>query len=139
MTDAECFPRTVPGPLNTIYNCAVTNITDVGLQVDCHRRDGTTVGGHGGSEEDVAAEASTFRQRHGFLLEVRDLLLDRVVYNVTQELPSFTVTNLPPGTTYVLSLYLVNQHGRSKVVQLKTSTLLASEERLHSGWYSLCR
>ncbi|CAN7991781.1 unnamed protein product [Ixodes hexagonus] len=131
-----CYFQIVPaGPLNTMYHCAVTNITDVGLQVDCQRKDGAAVGAQEGAvlPDDVAAEASTFRQRHGFQLEVRDLLLDRVLFNSTSEMASFTVTNLPPGTSYVLALYLVNQQGRSKVVQLRTSTLLASEERLRSG------
>ncbi|KAG0415592.1 hypothetical protein HPB47_007208 [Ixodes persulcatus] len=131
-----CYFQIVPaGPLNTMYHCAVTNITDVGLQVDCQRKDGTTVGAQEGAmlPDDVAAEASTFRQRHGFQLEVRDLLLDRVLFNSTSEMASFTVTNLPPGTSCVLALYLVNQQGRSKVVQLRTSTLLPSEEKLRSA------
>ncbi|EEC19717.1 sidestep protein, putative [Ixodes scapularis] len=92
-----CYFQIVPaGPLNTMYHCAVTNITDVGLQVDCQRKDGTTVGAQEGAmlPDDVAAEASTFRQRHGFQLEVRDLLLDRVLFNSTSEMASFTISQL---------------------------------------------
>ncbi|KAK8777864.1 hypothetical protein V5799_020795, partial [Amblyomma americanum] len=123
------------GPLSSMYNCVVSNVTDAGLQVDCQRR-GTPAGdANGGSlpPDLVAAEASTFRQRSAFQLEIRDALLDRLVFNATSESPSFAVSSLSPGTEYVVAFYLVNQNGKFKLVQLKTSTLFASEERLRSG------
>ncbi|XP_077537762.1 neuronal cell adhesion molecule-like [Haemaphysalis longicornis] len=131
-----CYFQIVPaGPLSSMYNCVVSNVTDAALQVDCQRRGSLSAGANGGSAPPdlVAAEASTFRQRNSFQLEIRDALLDRLVYNVTSESLSFTVSSLPPGTEFVVVLFLVNQSGKFKLVQLKTSTLLASEERLRSG------
>ncbi|XP_075554964.1 synaptogenesis protein syg-2-like [Dermacentor variabilis] len=123
------------GPLSSMYNCIVSNLTDASMQVDCQRRGSTAAGANGGSlpADLVAAEASTFRQLNSFQLEIRDALRDRIVFNATSEAPSFAVSSLSPGTEYVVAFYLVNQNGKFKLVTLKTSTLLASEERLRSG------
>ncbi|XP_037504917.1 hemicentin-2 [Rhipicephalus sanguineus] len=121
------------GPLSSMYNCIVSNVTDAGMQVDCQRRASLAAGVNSVPPDLVAAEASTFRQRNSFQLEIRDALLDRLVFNATSEAPSFAVSSLSAGTEYVVAFYLVNQNGKFKLVQLKTSTLLASEERLRSG------
>ncbi|KAL1440791.1 hypothetical protein MTO96_009091 [Rhipicephalus appendiculatus] len=121
------------GPLSSMYNCIVSNLTDAGMQVDCQRRASLAAGVNSVPPDLVAAEASTFRQRNSFQLEIRDALLDRLVFNATSEAPSFAVSSLSAGTEYVVAFYLVNQNGKFKLVQLKTSTLLASEERLRSG------
>lgn len=42
---------------------------------------------------------------------------------VTNNAPTFTVYNLPPGTRYYLKIYAENAKGRSAIVKLKASTV----------------
>ncbi|XP_064467330.1 hemicentin-2-like [Ornithodoros turicata] len=129
-----CFFQIVQrGTTSSIFNCSATNITDAGLHVECHKNPLHSDGYEDGGEEDVAAEASTFRQQRIFLLEVRDSYTERIVFNATSDSPWFAVTNLLAGTQYILTVYTISERGRSPPVTITMSTLSTSEEKLRQA------
>lgn len=51
------------------------------------------------------------------------------VYNQTSKVPSFSVGNLEPGTTYDVYIYASNSKGRSESVHFRATTLNLPERR----------
>lgn len=51
------------------------------------------------------------------------------VYNQTSKVPSFSVGNLEPGTTYDVHIYASNSKGRSESVHFRATTLNLPERR----------
>lgn len=51
------------------------------------------------------------------------------VYNQTSKVPSFSVSNLEPGTTYDVHIYASNSKGRSETVHFRATTLNLPERR----------
>lgn len=54
---------------------------------------------------------------------------NRTVYNQTSKVPSFSVGNLEPGTSYEVSVYASNSKGRSETVRFRAATLNLPERR----------
>lgn len=61
------------------------------------------------------------------------MLRHRLVRNLTQQQPRFSVQNLPAGLQLRLQVYAVSRHGSSDRVTLEGASLRAAENRMREG------
>ncbi|XP_076225880.1 protein turtle homolog B isoform X3 [Nomia melanderi] len=117
-----CVYHIVPaGHPDTPHNCSLQNQTTDSLYVEC------TEGFDGGLPQNftiqVDREAGTSSSGNA---RTRP---NRTVYNQTSKVPSFSVGNLEPGTSYEISVYASNSKGRSETVRFRATTLNLPERR----------
>nr|XP_034177822.1 nephrin-like isoform X6 [Osmia lignaria] len=124
-----CVYHIVPaGHPDTPHNCSLLNQTTDSLYVEC------TEGFDGGLPQkftiQVDREAGTGSSSSK---------PTGTVYNQTSQVPSFSVGNLEPGTTYEVYVYASNSKGRSETVHFRATTLNLPERRtaLTPGMLSL--
>lgn len=107
-----------PGHPDTPHNCSILNQTTDSLYVEC------TEGFDGGLPQkftiQVDREAAT---------SSTPSKPSTTVYNQTSKVPSFSVGNLDPGTTYDVHIYASNSKGRSETVHFRATTLNLPERR----------
>ncbi|XP_076392275.1 protein turtle homolog B isoform X2 [Megachile rotundata] len=114
-----CVYHIVPaGHPDTPHNCSLLNQTTESLYVEC------TEGFDGGLSQkftiQVDREAGTGSSSSK---------PTGTVYNQTSKVPSFSVGNLEPGTTYEVYVYASNSKGRSETVHFRATTLNLPERR----------
>ncbi|KAK9298048.1 hypothetical protein QLX08_008541 [Tetragonisca angustula] len=114
-----CVYHIVPaGHPDTPHNCSLLNQTTDSLYVEC------TEGFDGGLPQkftiQVDREAGT---------SSTSSKPSTTVYNQTSKVPSFSVGNLEPGTTYDVHIYASNSKGRSEMVHFRSTTLNLPEKR----------
>ncbi|XP_034177818.2 protein turtle homolog A isoform X2 [Osmia lignaria lignaria] len=114
-----CVYHIVPaGHPDTPHNCSLLNQTTDSLYVEC------TEGFDGGLPQkftiQVDREAGTGSSSSK---------PTGTVYNQTSQVPSFSVGNLEPGTTYEVYVYASNSKGRSETVHFRATTLNLPERR----------
>ncbi|XP_022238855.1 nephrin-like [Limulus polyphemus] len=94
----------------SLQNCILFNITARGFAVRCKE------GYDGGLNQT-------------FHLEIYSSLKEKIFLNLTQnKSPAFLATNLPPSTSFIVTIYASNSKGRSNLVVLTASTTLATQE-----------
>ena len=110
-----CLTRTarmpVPGRPEAPHDCLVLNQSSESLSVRC-----------------LAGFDGGLAQR--FVAELREAAGRRLLRNLTQLEPSFSVRHLPAGLRLRLELYAVNARGRSEPVTIDGLTLQAAEKRV---------
>ncbi|KFM80616.1 hypothetical protein X975_23693, partial [Stegodyphus mimosarum] len=91
-----CIVRIIPaGPPDPVRNCVVVNQSHSWLLVECE-----------------AGYSNGLQQK--FHLDVYNSAVDHLQVNLTSnEAPSFSVHDLPPGTPFVLVVYASNEKGKS--------------------------
>ncbi|XP_060825847.1 nephrin-like isoform X3 [Bombus pascuorum] len=114
-----CVYHIVPaGHPDTPHNCSLLNQTTDSLYVEC------TEGFDGGLPQkftiQVDREVGTIST---------SLKPSTTIYNQTSKVPSFSVSNLEPGTTYDVHIYASNSKGRSEMVHFRATTLNLPERR----------
>ncbi|GIY06230.1 fibronectin type-III domain-containing protein [Caerostris darwini] len=93
------------------HDCLVTNQTLQSLTIECQP-------GYNGSLPQI------------FHMEIYNSVVEHMADNLTRlDKPRFRVTDLTPGTSYVLVIYSSNIKGRSNSVALVASTLSTAERR----------
>ncbi|XP_032676451.1 nephrin-like isoform X5 [Odontomachus brunneus] len=127
-----CVYHIVPaGRPDTPHNCSLLNQTTDSIYVECiegfdgglpqkftmqvDREIGP--GKSGGSSATAGAAAAAASSS------------TTTVYNQTSKLPTFSVNNLDPGSTYEVSIYSTNAKGRSETVHFRATTLNLPERR----------
>ncbi|KAF4530083.1 hypothetical protein B566_EDAN001339 [Ephemera danica] len=106
-----CVFHIIPaGKPDALYNCSIVNQTAESLHVEC------TEGFDGGLPQ-------------GFTMEVYDGQSLALVSNVSSKTPSFTVSGLEPGLSFIIELSASNTKGRSAKSVLHAYTLKAAEKR----------
>ncbi|GBM26510.1 hypothetical protein AVEN_206188-1 [Araneus ventricosus] len=93
------------------HDCLVINQTLQSLTIECQP-------GYNGSLPQI------------FHMEIYNSIVEHMADNLTRlDKPRFHVTDLSPGTSYVLVIYASNIKGRSNSVALVASTLSTAERR----------
>ncbi|XP_025160211.1 nephrin isoform X9 [Harpegnathos saltator] len=127
-----CVYHIVPaGRPDTPHNCSLLNQTTDSIYVECvegfdgglpqkftMQVDRETGPGKSGGSGGAAAAASSSASA-----------ASTTVYNQTSKLPTFSVNNLDPGSTYEVSIYSTNAKGRSETVHFRATTLNLPERR----------
>ncbi|XP_050466117.1 nephrin-like isoform X4 [Cataglyphis hispanica] len=111
-----CVFHIVPaGRPDTPHNCSLLNQTTDSIYVECIE------GFDGGLPQkftmQVNREAGSSKGGPA------------TVYNHTSKMPTFSVGNLDPGSTYEVSVYSTNAKGRSETVRFRATTLNLPERR----------
>ncbi|CAL1684767.1 unnamed protein product [Lasius platythorax] len=111
-----CVFHIVPaGRPDTPHNCSLLNQTTDSIYVECIE------GFDGGLPQkftmQVDREAGSGKGG------------PTTVYNHTSKMPTFSVGNLDPGSTYEVSIYSTNAKGRSETVRFRAATLNLPERR----------
>ncbi|XP_068232418.1 neural cell adhesion molecule 2-like isoform X1 [Palaemon carinicauda] len=101
------FPAGIPDP---VHNCSVFNLSVELVNVRC------VAGFDGGLEQT-------------FILELYDPLTNKLVANTTNGLPTFSISGLPPGMTFMGVVYSTNGKGRGEMVNLQVYTIKDVAER----------
>ena len=101
----------VLGKPDALTNCTLVNYTYSTISVDCY------AGFDGGLPQ-------------WFTMEVYDAQTQQLRANVTGHLSIFTAENLPPGESFLISIYARNNKGRSENVVLSGETLKLAEKRI---------
>ncbi|XP_035207453.1 nephrin-like [Stegodyphus dumicola] len=101
-----CFVRIIPaGPPDPVRNCVVVNQSHSWLLVECE-----------------AGYSNGLQQK--FHLDVYNSAVDHLQVNLTSnDVPSFSVHDLPPGTPFVLVVYASNEKGKSNSLAIVGHTL----------------
>ena len=84
----------------------------------------------------ISTDSLSVRCQHGddgglpqvFSLEVVSTKTHRLVRNLTSTSSQWTIGNLVPGVTYLLTTYAHNRKGRSKKIILRVSTVLPPQK-----------
>ena len=109
-------PMLISGRPDAPHNCSIFNQTSDSLHVEC------VESFDGGLPQkftvEVEVDASSNVLKAGTLL-----------YNYTSKTSSFSINNLDPGTTYLITLFSSNEKGRSEPVLLRSTTLNLPERR----------
>ncbi|XP_072767808.1 nephrin isoform X6 [Anoplolepis gracilipes] len=111
-----CVFHIVPaGRPDTPHNCSLLNQTTDSIYVECIE------GFDGGLPQkftmQVDREAGPSKSGPA------------TVYNHTSKMPTFSVGNLDPGSSYEVSIYSTNAKGRSETVRFRATTLNLPERR----------
>ncbi|XP_043204605.1 nephrin-like [Amphibalanus amphitrite] len=107
-------------PSGALHDCLVLNQSSESLSVRCK------AGFDGG-----------LAQR--FVAELREAAGRRLLRNLTQAKPDFSVRHLPAGLRLRLELYAENDRGRSEPVTIDGLTLQAAEKRVSNDAPPICR
>ncbi|XP_017877995.1 nephrin-like isoform X2 [Ceratina calcarata] len=114
-----CVYHIVPaGHPDTPHNCSLLNQTTDSLYVEC------TEGFDGGLPQKFTIQVD--REPSASSTSSKP---STTVYNQTSKVPSFSVGNLEPGTTYDVQIYASNNKGRSETVHFRATTLNLPERR----------
>ncbi|XP_033317476.1 hemicentin-2-like isoform X1 [Bombus bifarius] len=114
-----CVYHIVPaGHPDTPHNCSLLNQTTDSLYVEC------TEGFDGGLPQKFTIQVD--REVGTSSTSSKP---STTVYNQTSKVPSFSVSNLEPGTTYDVHIYASNSKGRSEMVHFRATTLNLPERR----------
>ncbi|XP_055324788.1 protein turtle [Sitodiplosis mosellana] len=99
------------GRPDQVHNCTITNISMTSLGIKCLE------GFNGGLTQ-------------SFMLEVRDMSTQDIRANFTSPVARFAVSNLHPGSVYIISIYAFNSKGRSDPAVLPAAMLRPAEKQL---------
>lgn len=156
--EACLFVVTKAGPPAPLDGCSVTNKTTTSLNVECipgdsggsrqhfiahvfqvPNDDGSSagegdldplvtgaVGGGGGGDDDGGAAASI----SGGGNEAAMGMITAKMNLTSEKSPAFYLTNLSPGTSYMIELYASNARGQSDRSRLRVMTLLTKNTKL---------
>ncbi|XP_031774397.1 nephrin-like isoform X3 [Apis florea] len=114
-----CVYHIVPaGHPDTPRNCSLLNQTIDSLYVECIE------GFDGGLPQKFTIQVD--RESGTSSISSKP---STTVYNQTSKVPSFSVGNLEPGTTYDVHIYASNSKGRSESVHFRATTLNLPERR----------
>ncbi|XP_071869536.1 nephrin isoform X6 [Bombus fervidus] len=114
-----CVYHIVPaGHPDTPHNCSLLNQTTDSLYVEC------TEGFDGGLPQKFTIQVD--REVGTSSTSSKP---STTIYNQTSKVPSFSVSNLEPGTTYDVHIYASNSKGRSEMVHFRATTLNLPERR----------
>ncbi|CAK9813985.1 Protein turtle homolog B [Anthophora quadrimaculata] len=114
-----CVYHVVPaGHPDTPHNCSLLNQTTDSLYVEC------TEGFDGGLPQKFTIQVD--REAGTASTSTKP---STTIYNQTSKVPSFSVGNLEPGTTYDVHIYASNSKGRSETVHFRATTLNLPERR----------
>ncbi|XP_050590171.1 nephrin-like isoform X3 [Bombus affinis] len=114
-----CVYHIVPaGHPDTPHNCSLLNQTTDSLYVECIE------GFDGGLPQKFTIQVD--REVGTSSTSSKP---STTVYNQTSKVPSFSVSNLEPGTTYDVHIYASNSKGRSETVHFRATTLNLPERR----------
>ncbi|KAH9387679.1 hypothetical protein TYRP_008872 [Tyrophagus putrescentiae] len=159
--EACLFVVTKAGPPAPLDGCSVTNKTTTSLNVECipgdsggsrqhfiahvfqvPNDDGSSagegdldplvtgaVGGGGGGDDDGGAAASI----SGGGNEAAMGMITAKMNLTSEKSPAFYLTNLSPGTSYMIELYASNSRGQSDRSRLRVMTLLTKNTKLISS------
>ncbi|XP_011352005.1 nephrin isoform X3 [Ooceraea biroi] len=109
-----CVYHIVPaGRPDTPHNCSLLNQTTDSIYVECIE------GFDGGLPQKFTMQVDREAGKSGAA----------TVYNQTSKVPTFSVNNLEPGSTYEVSIYSTNAKGRSEIVHFRATTLNLPERR----------
>ncbi|XP_035449485.1 hemicentin-2 isoform X1 [Spodoptera frugiperda] len=97
------------GRPDQVHNCTVVNASLTSFGVRCSE------GFNGGMPQ-------------SFLLEVREIVTQEIVANVSSAVPRFTAVGLSPGRTYAAAVLAYNAKGRGDPYPLRASTLRPPEK-----------
>nr|XP_034833774.1 kin of IRRE-like protein 1 isoform X2 [Maniola hyperantus] len=97
------------GRPDQVHNCTVVNASLTSFGVRCSE------GFNGGMPQ-------------SFLLEVRDIVTQEIVANVSSAVPRFTAGGLIPGHTYAAAVLAYNAKGRGDPYPMRASTLRPPEK-----------
>ncbi|XP_054010328.1 hemicentin-2-like isoform X6 [Hylaeus anthracinus] len=103
---------------DTPHNCSLLNQTTDSLYVEC------TEGFDGGLPQKFTMQVE--REPGTSSSSSKPSM---TAYNQTSKVPSFSVGNLEPGTTYDVYVYASNSKGRSETVHFRATTLNLPERR----------
>ncbi|XP_076645237.1 neural cell adhesion molecule 2 isoform X3 [Halictus rubicundus] len=116
-----CVYHIVPaGHPDTPHNCSLQNQTTDSLYMEC------TEGFDGGLPQNFTIQVD---REAGSARSNGPAKPSRTVYNQTSKVPSFSVSNLEPGTSYDVYIYASNSKGRSETVRFRATTLNLPERR----------
>ncbi|XP_076666598.1 protein turtle homolog A isoform X3 [Andrena cerasifolii] len=114
-----CVYHIVPaGHPDTPHNCSLLNQTTDSLYVEC------TEGFDGGLPQKFTIQVD--REPGTSSTSTKP---STTISNQTSKVPSFSVNNLEPGTTYDVRIYASNSKGRSETVHFRATTLNLPERR----------
>ena len=122
------FVITKAGPPLPLANCSVTNKTTTSFTIEC------IPGDNGGSQQHFHAHVFQVESEEGlsendFFQE--DNLQAQSQMNLTSEKsPTFYLSNLTPGTSYMVELYASNVRGQSDRSRLSVTTLFTKNTKL---------
>ncbi|XP_076289470.1 nephrin isoform X2 [Lasioglossum baleicum] len=117
-----CVYHIVPaGHPDTPHNCSLQNQTTDSLYVEC------TEGFDGGLPQNFTIQVDREASSGGSNGPAKP---SRTVYNQTSKVPSFSMSNLEPGTSYDVYIYASNSKGRSETVRFRATTLNLPERRI---------
>ncbi|XP_047994398.1 kin of IRRE-like protein 3 [Leguminivora glycinivorella] len=97
------------GRPDQVHNCTVVNASLTSFGVRCME------GFNGGMPQ-------------SFLLEVREIVTQQIVANVSSAVPRFTAVGLQPGRTYAAAVLAYNAKGRGEPFPLRAGTLRPPEK-----------
>ncbi|XP_013147815.1 PREDICTED: hemicentin-2 isoform X1 [Papilio polytes] len=97
------------GRPDQVHNCTVVNASLTSFGVRCSE------GFNGGLPQ-------------SFLLEVREIVTQEIIGNVSSAVPRFTAVGLEPGRTYAAAVLAYNAKGRGDPYPLRASTLRPPEK-----------
>ncbi|XP_072930194.1 kin of IRRE-like protein 3 isoform X2 [Epargyreus clarus] len=97
------------GRPDQVHNCTVVNASLTSFGIRCSE------GFNGGMPQ-------------SFLLEVREIISQEIVANVSSAVPRFTAVGLVPGRTYAAAVLAYNAKGRGDPYPLRASTLSPPEK-----------
>ncbi|XP_076165677.1 neural cell adhesion molecule 2 isoform X2 [Ptiloglossa arizonensis] len=101
------------------HSCSLLNQTTDSLYVEC------TEGFDGGQPQKFTMQVDRETGTSG----ASSSKLSTTVFNRTNTVPSFWVSNLEPGTSYEVYVYASNSKGRSETVHLRATTFNLPERR----------
>ncbi|XP_033338976.1 neural cell adhesion molecule 2 [Megalopta genalis] len=109
-----CVYHIIPaGRPDMVHNCTTSNTSTNSFSVRC------APGFNGGLPQ-------------SFLMEVRESNSQDLKANLTNRVPSFSVSNLDPGALYQACIYSYNVKGRSEAMVVQAGTLRLPEKQLTS-------
>ncbi|XP_076234570.1 protein turtle homolog B isoform X2 [Calliopsis andreniformis] len=115
-----CVYHIVPaGHPDTPHNCSLLNQTTDSLYVEC------TEGFDGGLPQKFTIQVD----RGSGSNNTKSTKPNTTIHNQTSKVPSFSVSNLDPGTSYEVYIYASNSKGRSETVHFRATTLNLPERR----------
>ena len=122
------FVVTKAGPPTPLANCSVTNKTTTSLTIEC------IPGDNGGSKQHFHAHVFQVDSEEGspenhFFSD--ESLQTQSKMNLTSEKsPTFYLSSLNPGTSYMVELYASNARGQSDRSRLSVTTLFTKNTKL---------
>ena len=116
------------GPPAAPANCSLLNQTSESLLVAC-----SGAGPPDPNINDSDGDGDGDGDGLVFVAELYAVPDGRLLQNMSSRVPSFALSQLPPGLELRLELFAVNRHGRSPVVPLDGFTLKAAEKRMRAG------